>query len=156
MDLLKANEIWNEQNIFLRIKETFYIEEIDFLEESFLLNVDATNKSECLKYNEIISFSNKSELRLILLDSESNHRGRGCICGCDSIVVDIKKELSLDLTGWNIAHEFGHLFGQFDIKNRYNLMCDQLKVIKPSFLNKKQIYSLTRNTFISSSVKIYN
>jgi len=134
-----ANKLWGKYNISLKLNNTYNIDNLTNLDSDFLLEVNATNSDSCNVYLDKISFSNNSKLRVIILSSNSKHMGRGCICGCNSIVLDSRKELSMDLTGWNLAHEFGHILGLIDIRNRYNLMDDEFKVFRPSFLNREQL-----------------
>jgi len=145
-DLQIANKIWGKYNISLILKNSYFIDSnLSDDDKSFLLNNNATEE-DCIKYNKIInSFSNNSsKLKTIILSSDSTHKGRGCICGCNSVIVEPKKELLFDLTGWNIAHEFGHIFGLSDLRNRWNLMCDEFKILRPKFLNKEQFNSVSQ------------
>ncbi len=145
-DLQIANKIWGGYNISLILESPYFINtNLNDEDKSFLLNNNATEE-DCLKYNEIInSFSeNFTKLKVVILSSDSKHKGRGCICGCNSVILEPKRELLFDLTGWNLAHEFGHIFGLIDLRNRWNLMCDEFKMIKPKFLNKKQINSVSQ------------
>jgi len=141
-DLIKANKIWNKYDINLEMNKFYFIDSLNETQTLFLLDVNATDEEECAKYRDIISFSNKSDMRVLVLDSDSKHKGRGCICGCDSVILEPKKELFRDLTGWNLAHEFGHIFGLVDLRNRYNLMCDEFKLIQPKFINQEQMDSV--------------
>ena len=145
-DLQIANKIWERYHVSLILENSYFIDtNLNDEDKSFLLNNNAT-KEDCLKYNEIInSFSkNSSKLKAIILSSDSKHKGRGCICGCNSVILEPKRELLFDLTGWNLAHEFGHIFGLIDLRNRWNLMCDEFKVIRPKFLNKEQFNSISQ------------
>ncbi len=145
-DLQTANKIWKKYNISLILEDSYFINtDLSDDDKSFLLNNNATEE-DCLKYNETInSFSdNSTNLKVIILSSDSKHKGRGCICGCNSVIVEPKKELLFDLTGWNLAHEFGHIFGLSDLRNRWNLMCDEFKIMKPKFLNKEQFNSVSQ------------
>lgn len=145
-DLEIANQIWRRYNIFLILEDSFIVStNLSEEDKSFLLNNNATEE-DCSRYNELInSFSeNSTRLKVVLLSSGSKHKGRGCICGCDSVIVEPKKELLSDLTGWNLAHEFGHIFGLIDLRNRWNLMCDEFKLVKPKFLNKEQFRSISQ------------
>jgi hypothetical protein len=145
-DLEVANKIWNQYNISLILNNSYFIEgSLNETEKSYLLDTNA-NESECIYYNEIISsFSNNKNLKVIMINAESPHKGRGCICGCNSIILEGDTELFMDLTGWNLAHEFGHILGLFDLINRYNLMCDEYKSIRPNFLSKSQLESILEN-----------
>ena len=144
-DLIRANKIWNKYNINLEMNKFYFIDELNENQTLFLLDVNATDEEECAKYLDIISFSNKSDMRVLVLDSNSKYKGRGCICGCNSVILEPKKELFRDLTGWNLAHEFGHIFGLVDLRNRYNLMCDEFKLIQPKFINQEQMDSVINN-----------
>lgn len=150
-DLQIANKIWAKYNISLVLENSYFIAtDLSDDDKSFLLNNNATEE-DCIKYNDIInSFSkNSTKLKAIILSSDSKHKGRGCICGCNSIIVEPKKELFSDLTGWNLAHEFGHIFGLSDLRNRWNLMCDEFKIMNPKFLNKEQF------NYVSQKVKFF-
>ncbi|MDP3026100.1 MAG: hypothetical protein Q8N63_00180 [Nanoarchaeota archaeon] len=145
-DLQIANKVWERYNLSLILENTYFIDtNLNDDDKSFLLNNNATEE-DCLKYNETInSFSkNSTKLKVIILSSDSKHKGRGCICGCNSVILEPKKELLFDLTGWNLAHEFGHIFGLVDLRNRWNLMCDEFKVVRPKFLNKEQFKSISQ------------
>ena len=148
-DLIIANNIWNNYNISLVLNKSYFIYGLlNDTEKSFLLNVNASNDSECLRYNQLLSklSNNDTGLEVIVLGASSDYKGRACICGCKSIILENNKELFMDLTGWNLAHEFGHIFGLVDFRNRYNLMCDEFKFIKLSFLNKEQVKSVANIT----------
>jgi len=145
-DLQIANKIWARYNISLILEDLYFIDtNLSDDDKSFLLNNNATEE-DCTKYNDTInSFSeNSTKLKAIILSSDSKHKGRGCICGCNSVIVEPKKELLFDLTGWNLAHEFGHIFGLSDLRNRWNLMCDEFKILRPNFLNKEQFNSVSQ------------
>jgi hypothetical protein len=141
--LIDANKIWGEYNVSFELNKIYW-ESLNDTEKSFLLEVNATNNEECKKYNQIINFSNNSHLKVIILtNANSSKKGRGCICGCESVIIGKEIVFFQDLTGWNFAHEFGHILGLLDLSNRYNLMCDELKLISPKFLNKNQTKSVT-------------
>ena len=145
-DLQTANKIWAKYNLSLVLEKSYFIDTLlGDDDKSFLLNNNATEE-DCVKYNEIVnSFSkNSTKLKVIVLSSDSKHKGRGCICGCNSVILEPKKELLFDLTGWNLAHEFGHIFGLNDLRNRWDLMCDEFKIMRPKFLNKEQFNSVSQ------------
>lgn len=139
--LADANKIWKKYNITLELNKV-YFKNLNETEKYFLLNVNATDSKECERYKKLINFSDSNIIKVIILDSNSSKKGRGCICGCDSIIIAREIILFKDLTGWNLAHEFGHMFGLLDLHNRYNLMCDELKIFNPTFLNKNQTKSV--------------
>ncbi len=145
----ESNKIWNQYNISTRIKSIKNVNlNLSEEEKSFLFNYLAyeENDSECdTKYMPIIdNITNKSNnLRGIFVDrGSSDNAGRGCVCNCSFVLVDVDKLLSLmDFTGLNLAHETGHLLGLLDIYGKQNLMNHHLlmKSLKSHFLNQEQV-----------------
>ncbi|MEM4605947.1 MAG: hypothetical protein QW103_02850, partial [Candidatus Pacearchaeota archaeon] len=90
----------------------------------------------------INKITNNSPDKSIIYVKSKKSGGRGSLCGHNFAIFNKEKILLRDLTGWNLAHEFGHVFGLEDKRNQYqsNLMNDRYKLFfYSSFLNQKQI-----------------
>jgi len=141
--------VWDNYNIsldFVNIDN----KEVKFSNEdvAFLFN-NGSSQEDCLIYSELISKITKdtTNLSVIFLKNDGNkHAGRGCICNCSFALVSPEKWWKIDFTGWDVAHEIGHILGLTDIQYygrvRKNLMNDETKkllFIKSDFLDQDQI-----------------
>ena len=157
-DLLKyiseADKIWDKYNISIFVKNIKNIDiNITDEERTFLYsNVTDTELEEnkvCERYISIINkiTNNNSDMSIIYINGNGN-AGRGSLCGQHFLVFQKEKNSFLDLTGWNLAHEIGHVLGLIHPENFYkvNLMNDKHKLFyKSHFLTQKQINDITSN-----------
>lgn len=150
----EANDILNKYNVFISPNNIYNVEINLTNEERHLLysNISETdseeeNKRICNeKYMPIVNriTNNKPDMSIIYVNGEPTS-GRGSVCGHSFVIFRQEKNSLLDLTGWNLAHELGHVFGLIHPENFYkiNLMNDKHKVFyKSSFLTQKQVDSL--------------
>jgi hypothetical protein len=150
-----SSNVWNKYNISLSYDSQEYKEVNLSAEETLYLFNNGSVGDECLRYTQIIKkvTGNSSELSLIFLKNiNSSYAGRGCICNCTFALVSPEKLMFLDFTGWNTAHEIGHILGLSDtlyqIRFRKNLMNDETKRLlffNSDFLDQTQV-----NTVIKS------
>ncbi len=157
----ESNNIWNKYNISISVKKIYNNnlnlsnQEKEFLYEAFSYNNSSESCSE--DYMPLIGriTNNSNELKIIFIDRASSHiAGRGCLCNCSFVIVDIDKFL-IDFTGLNLAHEIGHLMGLEDISlGRQNLMNHHifLKSFKSHFLNQEQINIIQNNSLFNKKI----
>ncbi len=151
-----ANDIWGEYNIHVLAKEIHNVQiNLTDKERSFLYNNVTKEDGACEMYMHIINriTDNNSNMSIIYVKGEGNS-GRGSLCG-HSFAIFQQERLCLsrnkmcirDLTGWDLAHEIGHILGLIHPKNIYkeNLMNDKHKIFyKSSFLTQQQIDTVIR------------
>lgn len=147
-----SNNIWKEYNVSIIVNSIAY-KKINLTTEEVLFLYDkGNNEEECKNYSIIIQKieDNSSNLSLIFLKgSNSTHAGRGCLCNCNFALVSPEKFAFIDFTGWNIAHEIGHMLGLIDVpcygRVRQNLMNDETKrlfFMNSDFLDQSQVDSV--------------
>jgi hypothetical protein len=147
----KANKIWNKYNITIHIENIYNVEINISDEERYFLytnvsekNSEEENKRICEEeYMPLINqiTSNNSNRSIIFIEGDGSS-GRGSLCGHSFAIFNREKFYFIDLTGWNLAHEIGHIFGLIHPENIYkiNLMTDKHKLFwKSSFLTQPQI-----------------
>lgn len=154
----ESDKIWNRYNLSTKIVTINNLEiSLSEREKEFLFNAMSSkedNSSEiCDKeYMPLIKkiTNNSNLLGAIFIDkASSDYAGRGCICNCKFVILDVDKYLFLDFTGLNLAHEIGHLIGLIDINNgRQNLMNHNIifQSFKSNFLNQTQINIIQNNS----------
>jgi hypothetical protein len=147
-----SSDLWSKYNVSI-IYNSINKKEINLTSEevSYLFN-NGNSAEECTNYSAIINkiVDNSTELSIIFLDNNnSNHAGRGCLCNCSFALVSPEKLLFFDFTGWNVAHEIGHVLGLSDIqyygRTRVNLMNDEFKRLlffNSDFLDQSQINTI--------------
>lgn len=152
----EGNLFWNTYNISIGSREinqinlTITKEEINFLYETSF-----PTKEECLRYTQLIN--NSKYLSIIFLDNnKSKNFGRGCLCNCTFILISPEKIFFWDFTGWDIAHEIGHVLGLIDTpfsnRTKQNLMNDEFKQrlgIISDYLSKSQLGVVLNNSKLS-------
>jgi len=143
------SKLWSKYNISINYdliskkKINLDSEEISYLFDK------GNTKEECSNYSIVLNkiLNNSNKLSIIFLDNNnSNYAGRGCLCNCSFALVSQEKLFFFDFTGWNTAHEIGHVFGLLDIqyygRTRVNLMNDEFKRLlffNSDFLSQSQI-----------------
>ncbi|MEM4605872.1 MAG: hypothetical protein QW103_02475 [Candidatus Pacearchaeota archaeon] len=147
----EVKDIWKKYNISLKINSIQNVEINLTEDERFWLYTKIGYKDSeeekdriCKEfYMPLINkITNNSPNKSIIYVKSKKSGGRGSLCGHNFAIFNKEKILSRDLTGWNLAHEFGHVFGLEDKRNQYqsNLMNDKYKLFfYSSFLNQKQI-----------------
>jgi len=143
----EANKIWNKYNITIQINKIYFKNVNLSKDETDYLFKKGYTEEECINYSKILSkFIENNELKIIFLDDlENGIKGRGCICNCTFVIVAPEKILFKDFTGWNLAHEIGHLLGLEDIRSceriKKNLMNDEYKKVlwKSDYLTQDQV-----------------
>jgi hypothetical protein len=160
-----SQSIWKDYNISLNFNN-LNNPKINLSDEeiAFLFN-NGTGLEDCLTYTDIISriTDNSQNLSVIFLNNRGNkHAGRGCICNCSFALVSPEKWWVFDFTGWNVAHEIGHVLGLTDIqyygRTRENLMNDETKkllFIKSGFLDQNQIDRVINKTKTLNQENLY-
>jgi hypothetical protein len=163
LDYVKeANKIWNKYNISIVINNVEFVEiNISDEKRTFLYtgisekNTTEQNEKICKEeYMPIINSitNNNPNMSIIFIEGKGNS-GRGNLCGHSFAIFQYEK-LSLfgttvrDLTGWNLAHEIGHIFGLSDLKENYkiNLMNDKHKLFyKSDYLSQDQIERIIKD-----------
>lgn len=155
----EANTIWNKYNISILTKEMQNVNINLTDEEKNLLYTNITkdkingeNENICNEtYIPLINkiTDNNANMSIIFINGEGNS-GRGGLCGYSFIIFKCEKNSLLDLTGWNLAHEIGHILGLEELRGsgKMNLMNDNYKtfyriISKTSFLNQEQINEIT-------------
>lgn len=150
----ESNKIWEKYNVSISINKIIFVEKnISFEERGFLydsLANDTENRTKICneKYTPLIQniTNNSSSLKAIFIErGSSDNAGRGCLCDCSFVLVDIDKLVYLiDFTGLNLAHEIGHFLGLSDKYGRQNLMNHHIfmKSFKSHFLNQEQVDSV--------------
>jgi hypothetical protein len=149
--VLEADKIWNKYNISVLINKTYYVNINLSNEERNLLytniseiNTKEENKRICdEEYMPIINqiTNNNPNMSIIFVEGKGAS-GRGSLCENSFAIFKYEKNSWVDVTGWNLAHEMGHIFGLGDSSNIYkiNLMNDKHKIFwKPSFLTQEQV-----------------
>jgi energy-coupling factor transporter transmembrane protein EcfT len=155
----KASKIWDNYNISIEI-QNIYTSKINLSDKERNIlyaaisekNTSEENKIICEKeYMPLINkiTDNSPNKSIIFVKGEINAGGRASLCGhsfalfqYDKICLKDNKFCIRDLTGWNLAHEIGHIFGLSDMRDSYklNLMNDRHKLFYTSdFLNQQQI-----------------
>lgn len=154
--LVYSSDLWKKYNISINYNRTIE-KNISLSQEEilFLFNNGSTSE-ECYDYLQIINkITNYSDgLSLIFLKNEnSKHAGRGCLCNCTFALVSPEKWQIIDFTGWNVAHEIGHILGLPDMpyqgRVRENLMNDETKKLlffNSGFLDQNQIDLVSNRT----------
>ncbi len=150
----EANKIWNKYNISI-LADDIYFKDINLSREEIQYLFTKVNNSkeeneECIEYLHILSkfVNNDKKLKIIFLDNlGSNIRGRGCLCGCSFAIVAPDK-LFTDFTGWDLAHEIGHILNLYDINEniKMNLMNNRHKplFLKSDYLSQEQVNNVTK------------
>ncbi|MEM3408166.1 MAG: zinc-dependent metalloprotease family protein [Candidatus Micrarchaeia archaeon] len=144
----EANNIWNKYNISIKINKTIFVNgKITDSEKKFLFDnitmIQTNDEIEKICTEQYIPLLNKItnnqiNMGIIFMNIKTIYGGRSSLCGYKFAI--LTKENGL--TGWNLAHEIGHIFGLEDIRNetKQNLMNDKCKIFLASdFLNQKQI-----------------
>jgi L-rhamnose mutarotase len=149
--ITKADKIWEKYNISITSKDINNVEiNLSDRERNLLYtNISKSDTKEEIQkicdeeYMPIInSITNDLSNMSIIFIEGTGSSGRGHLCGHSFIIFRHEKNSWLDLTGWNLAHEIGHILGLSDLKNSYkvNLMNDKHKVFwKSSFLSQEQV-----------------
>ena len=143
--------IWNKYNISMNY--SIIKKGINLTSEEVLYLFDKGGVEEdCLNYTRILNkvIDNSSKLSIIFLDNNSSgHAGRGSLCDHSFALVNPEKLWLFDFTGWNTAHEIGHVLGLLDIqyygRTKVNLMNDEFKklfLFNPDFLSQYQVDSI--------------
>ncbi len=151
-----SKNVWANYNISINYgsinkkKINLSDEEIEFLFNN------GSSQEECLSYDKLINkiTDESNKLSVIFLDNNKNkHAGRGCLCNCSFTLVSPEKLWFFDFTGWNVAHEIGHVFGLSDIqfygRIRENLMNDETKKLlffNSDFLDQYQVNIVINKT----------
>ena len=154
--IFESNKIWNKYNISI-IAITIQNVEVNLTNEerAFLYtNISSAkcqeeNKKDCDEvYMPLINLitKNNPNMSIIFIGGEGAS-GRGSLCGHSFAIFRYEKNSWIDVTGWNLAHEIGHILGLSDSSNIYkiNLMNDKHKIFwKSSFLNQKDIETIVK------------
>jgi hypothetical protein len=142
------SDIWSNYNISMSYKITK--KEINLTSEEVLYLFDKGGiEEDCPNYTKVLNkvIDNSSRLSIIFLDNNSSgHAGRGSLCDYSFALVNPEKLWLFDFTGWNTAHEIGHVLGLLDIqyygRTKVNLMNDEFKrlfLFNPNFLSQYQV-----------------
>jgi hypothetical protein len=143
----QSNAIWNKYNISIKANKVYFKNINLTKEEITYLFHKGNNAEECANYTPIINkiTDNNQNLKVIFLGNmKSNNSGRGSICNGTFALVSPERFV-IDYTGWDLAHEFGHILGLDDIsyKGRVakNLMNDEHKrlLFRSGYLSQYQI-----------------
>jgi hypothetical protein len=156
----RANDVWNKYNISLIVKNvTYSYKEIPSDEINLIFN-----KGDCSSINSIINnltINNSYNVTklIFLFNSGSINEGRACSCseGCNFIILNNR---TWKFSGWDLAHETGHILGAEKQCWKWNLMTERSsecqthnlfynsfqglsfalrKLFMPKFLNQKQL-----------------
>jgi hypothetical protein len=159
-----SRSLWSEYNLTTKYNSITYTE-INFTSEEvlFLFN-NGSNSEECIKYNDLIdkiTNEHPANLSIIFLNNiNSKHAGRGCLCNCSFALISPERFWIFDFTGWNVAHEIGHVLGLSDMpyegRFRENLMNDETKKLlfyNSNFLDQTQLNNVVNK---SKSLKLNN
>ncbi len=151
-----SSSLWKKYNISIIYGEV-NTKDINISQQEilFLFNNGSTSE-ECSEYLKIINkiTNNSNNLSLIFIKNiDSKHAGRGCLCNCTFALVSPEKWWIFDFTGWNVAHEIGHILGLSDMpyqgRIRENLMNDETKKLlffNSGFLDQNQINTAINKT----------
>lgn len=141
--------LWNKYNVSINYKSIIKKEVNLTSEEVLYLFGKGSIEEECSNYTIILNkiLDNSSQLNIIFLDNTgSGHAGRGSLCSYSFALVNPEKLWFFDFTGWNVAHEIGHVLGLLDIqyyeRTKANLMNDEFKRLlffNSDFLNQYQV-----------------
>jgi len=145
-----SKNLWENYNISLNFNNIRY-EEINLSkEEVMFLFSNGSKEEDCVNYKYILDkiINNSSNLSIIFLNNKGGTKesGRGSLCNRSFALVSPEKLNFIDFTGWNTAHEVGHVLGltdiQFYARARQNLMNDETKKLffyNSKFLDQSQI-----------------
>ncbi|MFA5953333.1 MAG: DMT family transporter [Candidatus Pacearchaeota archaeon] len=154
--VFEADKIWNKYNISVLINKTYYVNINLSDKERAILYSKGNNETECWEegYMDLINrITNNSPNESIIFVSGGENAGRGSLCGHSFAIFrhDKISYLNLtfrDLTGRNLAHEIGHIFGLIHPEDHYklNLMTDSHKLFyKSHYLSQKQVDLIANN-----------
>jgi len=156
-----SRSLWENYNISIVTGPIRYKELNLSSEEILFLFNNGSTQEECSDYSKIINKinGNSTELSIIFLNNlNSGHAGRGCLCNCTFALVSPERLWFLDFTGWNVAHEIGHVLGlsdmQYEMRFRENLMNDETKKLlfyNSNFLDQTQLNNVVNK---SKSLKL--
>ena len=160
--LKESNRIWQNYKISFEVDNiaTAYVN-ISLDERSAIY--DSNNCSTINSVIERIVGKNNYPFKVIFLsNTNARNTGRGCICNCTFLIVNSKFST---FSGWDLAHEFGHLLNAEKACWKWNLMteagqiCEKnnlvyrliqqisfalRKSMKPEFLNQMQVNEVVK------------
>jgi len=147
-------DLWDGYNV--SVDYSLIKKEINLTSDEVLYLFDKGRVEEdCENYTLILNkiLDKSSELSVIFLDNNvSGHAGRGSLCGYGFALVNPETLWFFDFTGWNVAHEIGHVLGLLDIqyygRTKVNLMNDEFKkllFLNSDFLNQHQIDTIVKS-----------
>lgn len=144
-----SKAIWEGYNISI-VTDSIQYKDVNLSSDEilFLFN-NGSNQEECLRYSQIMRkiIENSTKLSMIFLNNlNSGHAGRGCLCNCTFALISPEKLWFFDFTGWNVAHEIGHVLGlsdaPYEVRFRKNLMNDETKRLlffNSDFIDQSQL-----------------
>lgn len=142
------NNLWSKYNISMEY--SIIKKDINLTSEEIIYLFDeGSTKESCQNYTSILNkiLDNSTNRSIIFLENNvSGHAGRGSLCDYKFALVKPEKLWLFDFTGWNVAHEIGHVLGLLDIqyygRTKVNLMNDEFKkllIFNPDFLSQYQV-----------------
>lgn len=164
-DLQEANRIWESYNVSFKLNRLFYVNTNLSDRERFDLYYDGIGSQQCGQvYDPIMKkIMNISEdyIKIVYVDiNDSSVQGRGCVCSCNFVLINPKKTT---WSGWELAHELGHVLKEPVACWKWNLMTESgdcntdtmfwgqiqeisftlRKFFRPTFLNQQQVDELS-------------